>query len=530
MKGFFRVGKKSRPDVSFSDMSGSRGPLRWLANPSFASWLALAFGCVLLPISYGTDNVAYAAWLSPVFLLRFVRTQRWVVAMPVLFGVEFAAMAFQYRGMFLVTGSEYWMLLGLITVPTIVPFALDRGLARKVGGVASALVFPLAWTVVDYADSFGPYGSWGAAAYSQYGDLPLLQVISLTGMWSISFLIGWFAAVCNLLWEEGWKSGARAAYGVAATLSLVVLGGGLRLAAFPPTSPTVRVASLSARQTATAPASLSHLIAGSASASDLTQIRDWARSVDEDLLERADRAVQDGARIVFWAEGNASVLKEDEPAFLAEGARLAAKHHIYLGMALAVWTPGAARVLENKLVMIEPSGKVAWQYNKAHPVPGNEAAMMVTSDGKLRSISTPFGRLSVAICFDADFPQTLIQAGVLNADIVLNPSSDWSAIDPWHAQMASFRAIEQGVTIIHQGSHGLSAAFDYEGNRLAAADYFHTDNPDMISDVPTAGMRTIYSRLGDWFAWVSGAGLLALAVKAFAPDRKGLAKPELSRR
>src|SRR6185312_7389799 len=181
---------------------------------------------------------------------------------------------------------------------------------------------------------------------------------------------------------------------------------------------------------------------------------------------------------------------------------------------LAVWVPGAARVLENELVMIEPSGAIAWHYRKSHPVPGEEAAMSAPSDGRLRILDTPFGRLSAAICFDADFPQTLRQAGLLNADIVLNPSNEWAAIDPWHTQMASLRAIEEGTSVVHQASHGLSAAFDYQGNRLAAVDYFRSDGASMIADVPTRGVRTLYSRLGDWFAWLCCVALVALIITA----------------
>jgi hypothetical protein len=39
----------------------------------------------------------------------------------------------------------------------------------------------------------------------------------------------------------------------------------------------------------------------------------------------------------------------------------------------------------------------------------------------------------------------------------------------------------------------------------------------MISDVPTKGVRTVYSRLGDWFPWACFAGLLLLTVKSFRP-------------
>ena len=489
-------------------------PRAWVTSAG-ASWLALALGCLVLPFAYGVDNVPCAAWLAPLFLLRFARTQRLWISMPVLLAVQMAAAAFQMRGMFPGDGVAYWVTLTVTAVPTLIPYAIDRAMLRRLSGLAATLFFPLAYAAIDYLGSFSPYGSWGAVGYSQYGELALLQLAAVTGLWGVTFLIGWFAAVGNLIWESGWKSrlGVRAGAAFLLILTLVLFGGGLRLTAFAPHSPTVRIASLSAEPLADPPA-LERLVQGRATADDLEQIRAWAKDVDADLLRRADLAARNGARIVFWAEGNASVLKDDEPALLAGGSRLAARDGIYLGMALAVWVPGAARVLENEIVMIEPDGTIAWHYRKAHPVPGAEAAMAAPSDGKLRVLDTPFGRLSAAICFDADFPQTLRQAGALKADIVLNPSNEWAAIDPWHTQMASLRAIEEGASIVHQASHGLSAAFDYHGNRLAAVDYFRSADSTMIADVPTRGVRTLYSRLGDWFAWACIAALLTLILTA----------------
>ena len=486
----------------------------WVRSPG-ASWLALALGCLLLPFSYGADNVPCAAWIAPLFLLRFVRTQRLWISMPVLLAAQMSAVAFQTRGWFPGEGVAYWITFVVSVAPTLVPYALDRGLVHRISPVTGTFVFPLAYAVLDYITSFGPYGSWGAEAYSQYGELALLQVVSVTGLWGLTFLIGWFAAVANLIWEDGWKRGAgvRASGGFLITIALILLLGGLRLTAFAPDSSTVRIASLSASGPA-APDALHRLIAGKATMDDLAQIRAWAKPIDEDLLRRADETARSGARIVFWAEGNAPTLQEDEAALLFEGSQLAVKDKIYLGMALAVWVPGATRVLQNEIVMIEPDGAVAWRYRKTRPVPGDEAAMSAPSDGQLRVLDTPFGRLSAAICFDADFPQTLRQAGLLNADIVLNPANEWAAIDPWHAQMASLRAIEEGASVIHGASHGLSAAFDYEGNRLAAVDYFRSTGGTMIADVPTRGVRTVYSRLGDWFPWACAVALLALIVTA----------------
>jgi apolipoprotein N-acyltransferase len=180
-------------------------------------------------------------------------------------------------------------------------------------------------------------------------------------------------------------------------------------------------------------------------------------------------------------------------------------------MALAVHNEGRTPSVENKLVLIKPDGHVAREYNKVRPVPGDQ---QILGDGKLRVLETPYGRISSIICFDGDFPQVPAQAGALKADILLDPSNDWLAIDPWHTQMANFRAIEQGVNLIRQTSRGLSAAFDYQRRRLAAVDHFQTVDYAMVSEVPTRGVRTVYSLLGDWFAWACLAGFAVLTVLA----------------
>jgi apolipoprotein N-acyltransferase len=196
-----------------------------------------------------------------------------------------------------------------------------------------------------------------------------------------------------------------------------------------------------------------------------------------------------GTKIVFWGETNAFVLKEEETAFVRHGGDLAAKYHAYLGMAMGVLNVGQRPCCENKLVLLQPDGQVAWEYDKARPVPGGETAHQIRGDAKLRVLDTSYGRLSSIICFDADFPQLLRQTGVSGVDMLLDPSNDWPAIDPWHTQMASFRAIEQGVILVRHASQGLSAAFDYQGRRLAAMDDYQSMDKVMVTQFPQEACR-----------------------------------------
>src|SRR5262249_23678551 len=141
-------------------------------------------------------------------------------------------------------------------------------------------------------------------------------------------------------------------------------------------------------------------------------------------------------------------------------------------------------------------------------------------EGILPRLDTPFGRLSAIICADADHPRLFAQTGALGADIVIDPSEDWRAIDPWHTRMASFRAVEQGVTLVRQTSYGLSAVFDARGVQLASMDHFGSDDHVLVAAVPmAAGVRTVYARFGDWFAWLCVAAVVFLIGQALVASR-----------
>lgn len=493
------------------------------------TWLWLVPAAVLLPFANGANSIPLAAWLAPAFLLRFVRDRKPAAGLLVAYLILVLAFALQFRGMVPIPGPGLALFLIVNGFPQVLPYVVDRSLSRRLPGAAAVMLFPVVWTATEFLYAFGPFGSWGAIAYSQYGSLPLLQLLSVTGLWGITFLIGWFASAANLMWERGGSRDAlRGAGAWGAVTAAVVLLGGARMALLPPSAPTVRIASLSKRvaETQASDSSFARLLQGRASALDLDVIRAAATSNLDDLLARAGREAEAGAKIVFWGEANARVFKSDEDAIIRRGAAVAMAHGIYLGMALATWRLDASPPLENKFVLVEPTGDVAWSFLKAHPVPGGEAAISVRSDGGLPRHDTPYGRMSAVICFDADFPRLLAQAGAMRTDLLLDPSNDWQAIDPWHTRMASFRAIEQGFNMVRQTSGGLSAAYDYQGRQLAAMDHHLAADAALVSEVPTRGARTIYARFGDWFGWLSVAGSLALLAAAMVPRRRGTDPPD----
>ncbi len=257
---------------------------------------------------------------------------------------------------------------------------------------------------------------------------------------------------------------------------------------------------------------------------DLVQLRAAFVPLDNELLNLSLREARAGAKIIVWPEIGAYILATDKTSLLERGQTLAREARVYLDMGMAVFQPPATYY--NQAVLVDPQGHVDWTYNKAYPAPGD---LSKPGNAVVPFAETPYGLLANVICFDADFTDLMRQAGSQGVDIMLVPSNDWQEIDPWHTQHAIFRAIENGYSLVRPTSNGLAMTVDYEGNVLAATDYFTTQQT-MIASVPVKGTWTIYAHVGDLFAWLCSAGMLFLAgfVAFTAFQRRGRASEPLS--
>jgi apolipoprotein N-acyltransferase len=119
-----------------------------------------------------------------------------------------------------------------------------------------------------------------------------------------------------------------------------------------------------------------------------------------------------------------------------------------------------------------------------------------------------------------DFPRTISQAGRNGTDILLAPALDWLGVASTHGPMAVFRAIENGVALVRQADNGLSIATDAYGRVLASLDHFAVDRRVMVVEVPTERVPTIYSAVGDLFAWMAILGFLAIVSVTVVRGRK----------
>ena len=461
-------------------------------QPGDFLWLAL--GVILYTFVGWRWNMPIAAWLSPLFLIRFFRGQdRWYKALLAYPLLAVAGALNKWNAWDL----DWFVQIGLsllLPLPLLVALYMDRTFSRRLKGLLSTVVFPAVLVVFDLAIGLWPVlGTIISPAVTQFELTSLIQLTAVTGIWGLTFLMGWAAATVNLVWENGFelRKVARPAAVFALALLAILLGGAARLALARPAAPTVRVGGVT----------VPHVRDYWSEIIDLATPRDVAHqfeteiaALNDQLFSGSEEVVAGGAQIVFWSEGNGVVYEEDEAAFLQRAQEFARKHQVYFAPALLVLHYGQTSS-DNKLVMITPQGEVAFTYVKTiswYPT---------DSDGIIRYVDTPYGRISAAICFDMDFPTLLRQAARQDVDIVLVPAFDSEGIKPYHTQVGLFRAVDGGFSIVRQVNTGTSMAVDYQGNVLAYQDYFRTADRTMLADVPTQGVKTVYGVLGDWFAY-----------------------------
>lgn len=475
----------------------------------------LAAALICASMTVGNVMVPVAAWLAPVFLLRFVRQS---LPLPGL-GLGALALATGHViAWYPVLPFQGWMRVavpGALGLAFFVPYVIDRWLSPRLRGLAATLVFPSAWAACEYLIMQLGFGSWGAIGYSQYGNLPLLQLLSVTGLTGLTFLIGWFAACANQAWEARFATPRLwwPLLACAGVIAAVLLAGGLRVAAPQGVVATVRVAGVTIDNMAVFLNTWRPLSYGTPlTAAQAEAAREQTQELHRTLLEHSRAEARSGAKLIVWSESNALVLKQDEADFIRAGRRLAQEEGVYLFMTMATITPGEP-LAENKLVVVDPQGQVRGAYLKSHPAPGESS---ITGKGRMGILDTPYGRIAWAICYDFDFPGLVRQAGRAGADIMINPSWDNAAITPMHSYMASLRSVETGASMFRQVNDGLSLAVNGHGRTLGMMDHASGTGEvrTFVADLPVKGVHTLYSRLGDAVPLLSAMVLAALVIVA----------------
>jgi len=458
-----------------------------------------------------------AAWIGLAALVHASRSISTVRGLPLFWLALYVSLGIAKRDTLPIPVPIYMAITALEATIVTLPFAVDRIVSPRLSGVAATLVFPMALVAAEFLRSrFTPAASWGSIAYSQYGFMPLMQVAAVAGIWSITFVIAWFASTFELARSRGFNwteiRGPVLTYGI--FVLTILCTGSIRLMAAPTDRASIRTATLNRPIDLFAPGEMTKISEGRVSASEREPFRAKLLRLHDWFLEGSRREARAGARLIVWPEQNLLVFDDDEPAFLARARRLAADERVYLAMGMGTIHLGDRLPFENKLVLVDPSGEVVTAHLKNRPVAGWEANIMRRGHDGIPVVPTETGRMAAAICFEADFPDFIRQAGQNDADLLILPVNEWKSIKNLHFQMHVFRAIENGVPLVRAAASGLSAAIDPWGRVLSVSDFYSAGDRTMTAQVPVGRITTIYARTGDWFSWVCVAGLATMLAVA----------------
>lgn len=502
---------------------------------------------LLMVLSLPAFDLGFLAWfaLSPLLLALRQRGPRVAAALGFLFGCVFGGGSFYWLNMVpSITPLRFLLMVAAFSFFYLAFGLLYNLLQRTLGGWA-IVGGPAVWVTLEYARANFSFLSlpWNFLGHSQYQYLPVIQIVDVTGVYGISFLIVMtnqlLSELPDLVTERGLVQGGALRFSPtswAAHLVLVVvllvctlLYGWHRLAA-PAAGEHRRVAlvqgNLFPRSTMSSRQQMEHLRA-------------------YDRLTR--EAAKEKPEVIVWPSSSLPGPFELWTVRLYV-SRMASQAGTYLlvggagGDKFAPPRDGSAPY-SNSEFLVSPSGRLEGRYNKVHLTPFAEYLPLygtvkwprfITSlergyvAGETYTLLEVSGaRFGTPICWESAFPdlfRRFVLAGAHFMVSVTNEAEFGASSAPYQTlAMAVFRAVENRRTVARAATTGVSAFIDQKGEIIARVsdgngkDLFVSGV--LVRNVGLANRMTFYTLYGDVFAQtlVGAVALIILNVRRATP-------------
>ena len=402
--------------------------------------------------------------------------------------------------------------------------------------VALALA-PALWAGLEYLRAVLLTGfPWGFLGHSQEPFGAVIQMVDITGVYGLSFLIVLAngALALQLLGAGGktWQGQApsprlrRGSLALAAALTAAAVGYGAwrshQLAPVIAAAPTLRTALVQGNIPQGLKWDPAFQIGSTKKYIDLSQ---GLKGQAPDLVVWPETATP------FYLHHNAALTR------LVLGGIQATGCHFLIGSPSLDGPPGQERYY-NSAYLLDPAGQVAGRYDKAHLVPFGEyvplrrwlpfLGKIVAQVGDFAAGAPgaliPWERAALGplICYEAIFPELARAQVRQGAALLVNLTNDaWygrTSAPHQHFDLAVFRAVENRRSLVRAANTGISGVVDPLGRVTARTGLFV--DAALVQGVPLVGDRiTVYTRLGDWFplACLLAAALVAARLRRDPP-------------
>lgn len=378
--------------------------------------------------------------------------------------------------------------------------------------VFSLLFIPSVWVLLEYARSYLLTGfPWALLGYSQYLNLPVIQMADITGTWGVSYLLVLVnVATVEIIWavREGMWPRLKAVIIILVSVLTVVFSYGY-----------FRIYNL--RST-----TYDLLLKVSVIQGNISQELKWDERAMGYIVNKYSRMTEQAAKerpdLIVWPEAASPGLfgQDDDifDSFYALAKRI--KMPILLGAVTR-----SKDIFFNSALLIGQNGQIAGRYDKLHLVPFGEyiplkkylpflETVVPIGDiekGRSHYIFNAKGKFAVLICFEDLFPELSREFTKRGAGFLVNITNDaWYKLTtaPYqHLQASVFRAVENRRYLVRSANTGVSGFIAPSGKIISLAGDGSGRNifVDGI-DTQTIGVLSakpgIYTRYGDWFILV----------------------------
>ncbi len=480
---------------------------------------------IILALAMPEPGWSVLAWvgLAPLMVaLRDVGAKRAAVC-GLVSGLVYYGIILRWIALF---GFLPWVLLSIQQALFFAAFAaiFVRVSPNRIGRLGYVAV-PSAWTALQYVRTLGPYAFiWGNLAHTQANSLYVAQIAAITGPWGIDFLLCFVCLAVS--YADFHKRRALVPLAAAMLLTVGVLTFGIVSMRTPePAGAHRKVAVLQGNMK-----------------NDFHPIPNYIPKALQRYCELTRYAANSKPDVILWPE---TALPTDiSDSIIAKPlSDLAIETSSFLligGYDLP--DPVRSNCIYNSLQAIAPDGEYVGVYRKVHLVPYGEFVPLrkqmpflsrygvrdndLCAAHQHKLLDTPIGKVGTSICFESTFSHIARKEALGGAEILCVVSNDaWFQRTPaaqQHLMMARLRAIENRRFLMRAAGTGISAVIDPYGRVRQRLGLFVPGI--VIDDVVASRSITVYTRFGDWFAYLSliivAIGLLAKAPAASKSKHK----------
>jgi apolipoprotein N-acyltransferase len=532
------------------------------------------FSGILLILSFPHFDLGLLAWFAFVPLFYAIEGK----------GLYHSFLLGFFTGILSFLGILYWIIVAVHTygnVPLILSgfillllvlylslfigaFACLTRFIQIRSGFQTLLFTPVLWAALEYLRSFFLTGfPWANLGYSQYLNLPVIQIADITGPYGLSSVILLVnATVFGVLHE--WSTLRLSVLKAGASSGLTLSGnsspplqktgsvpsnGSKRTFPFKETVITIvvflgvltygylRMGEVD-RQMAQAPPLRIGLVQG-----NIDQSFKWDESFQKQTLQiyerLSSRVAEEKPDLIIWPETATPFFFQDAKEYQPIILDIPKKTNAFLLFGTPSYKIQKGKVSHyNSAYLFSPAGEWVGKYDKIHLVPFGEYVPMqdllffigslgegigdFKSGNEIFNFSLPQGKFGVLICFEIIFPDLARRFVKKGANFLVTITNDaWfgrTSAPYQHFTTAAFRAVENRVFVARAANTGITGFIDPKGRILKQGRIFAEEA--MNGTIRISNRKTFYTLYGDVFAWVCTAFSLLLFAHAFFQKSK----------